>query len=143
MHKLRNYELLRDNLKNNHCIYCLLSHLKITWHYMEPPMRQDQCTFPKRPRPPCVRHAVTIASTGRIRCCTGCLTEKEVQRGCSVKKMQPGALEYLVCTEQSAPDKDCREGSNQLGECHTTPDISSVAPDKTLDSNSTPMVDNG
>jgi hypothetical protein len=40
MHKLRNYELLQDNLKTNHCIYCLLSRLKITWRYTRSPMRQ-------------------------------------------------------------------------------------------------------
>ena len=35
MHKLINYELLWDNLKDNHYIYCLLSHPKIMWHYID------------------------------------------------------------------------------------------------------------
>jgi hypothetical protein len=38
MHKLTSYDLLRDNLENDHCICCLLSRLKITWHYMTRPM---------------------------------------------------------------------------------------------------------
>jgi len=44
MHKLRNYGLLRDNLKDNNCT-CLLSRLKITWYCMRPSTRQRQCTF--------------------------------------------------------------------------------------------------
>jgi len=43
MHKLKNYRLLRDNLKDNHCT-CLLSCLKITWYYMRLSTRQRQCT---------------------------------------------------------------------------------------------------
>jgi hypothetical protein len=39
MHKLRNYEFLRDNLENNHCTCCLLSCLKITGRYIRPFMR--------------------------------------------------------------------------------------------------------
>jgi hypothetical protein len=90
MHKLKNYELLRDNLKTT-IVYVVYYHLKITWHYMRSPKTNVLAH-------PVLGRQLTAASTGRIPCCTGCLTGKEVQRGCSVKKMQPAVLAYLVCT---------------------------------------------